>query len=109
MTFVDAELAPARKTGHIKLHGPEAFEGMRKAGRLTAEALDMLSEFVQPGVTTDKLDRMAFDFAMDHKAYPPRWAIAAIASPSARRSTMSSATAFPTPSRCARATSSTST
>ena len=31
-----------RKTGEIKLHGPEAFEGMRKAGRLTAEALDLL-------------------------------------------------------------------
>ncbi len=70
MTFVDAQIAPTRKTGHIKLHGPEAFEGMRKAGRLTAEALDMLSEFVTPGVSTDKLDRMAFDFAMDHKAYP---------------------------------------
>ena len=70
MTFVDAELAPARKTGHIKLHGQDGFEGMRKAGRLTAEALDMLSEFVKPGVSTDKLDRLAFDFAMDHKAYP---------------------------------------
>ncbi len=70
MTFVDAQIAPTRKTGHIKLHGPEAFEGMRRAGRLTAEALDMLSEFVTAGVSTDKLDRMAFDFAMDHKAYP---------------------------------------
>jgi methionyl aminopeptidase len=70
MTFVDAQLAPPRKTGQIKLHGPEAFEGMRKAGRLTAEALDMLSGYVKPGVTTDQIDRLAFDFAMDHKAYP---------------------------------------
>lgn len=70
MTFVDAQLAPPRKTGQIKLHGPEAFEGMRKAGRLTAEALDMLSGYVRPGVTTDQIDRLAFDFAMDHKAYP---------------------------------------
>jgi methionyl aminopeptidase len=70
MTFVDAGLAPGRKTGHIKLHDAEAFAGMRKAGRLAAEALDMMAEFVQPGVSTDKLDRLAFDFAMDHKAYP---------------------------------------
>jgi methionyl aminopeptidase len=70
MTFVDAQHAPARKTGQIKLHGPEAFEGMRKAGRLTAEALDMLTGYVKPGVTTDQIDRLAFDFAMDHKAYP---------------------------------------
>ena len=29
MTFVDAALAPTRKTGQIKLHGPQDFEGMR--------------------------------------------------------------------------------
>jgi methionyl aminopeptidase len=70
MTFVEADHTSGRKTGQIKLHGPAAFEGMRKAGRLAAEALDALTEFVQPGVTTDRLDRLAFDFAMDHKAYP---------------------------------------
>ncbi len=70
MTFVDASLAPARKTGQIKLHGAEAFEGMRKAGRLAAEALDVLSPLAVPGVTTQTLDRIAFEFAMDHKAYP---------------------------------------
>ena len=36
MTYIDATLAPLRKTGQIKLHGPEAFEGMRKAGRAAA-------------------------------------------------------------------------
>jgi hypothetical protein len=46
--YVDAELAPQRKTGQIKLHGPAAFAGMRKAGRLVAECLDMLTkEIVQ--------------------------------------------------------------
>ena len=35
---------PLRKTGQIKLHGPEAFEGMRKAGQLVARCLDMLTE-----------------------------------------------------------------
>ncbi|TGE00763.1 type I methionyl aminopeptidase [Methylobacterium nonmethylotrophicum] len=52
------------------IHGPEAFEGMRKAGRLTAEALDLLMEAVAPGVTTEALDRLAYTFAMDHGAYP---------------------------------------
>ncbi len=70
MTFVDAAQTPSRKTGQIKLHGPADFEAMRKAGRLTAEALDMLSEHVQPGVTTEALDKLAFEFAMDHGAYP---------------------------------------
>ncbi|PSC04376.1 type I methionyl aminopeptidase [Alsobacter soli] len=70
MTFVDASVAAGRKTGEIKIHGPEAFEGMRKAGRLTAEALDLLVPAVQPGVTTESLDKLIFEFAMDNGAYP---------------------------------------
>jgi methionyl aminopeptidase len=70
VTFIDAAAAPSRKTGQIKLHGPEAFAGMRRAGQLTARALDLLVERVRPGVTTAALDKFCFDFAMDHKAYP---------------------------------------
>ena len=70
MTFVDSAELQSRKSGHIKLHGPEDFAAMRKAGALTAEALDLLSERVRPGVTTASLDKFAFEFAMDHKAYP---------------------------------------
>ena len=43
---------------------------MRKAGRLTAEALDLLVPLVKPGVTTDELDRVIVEFARDHKAVP---------------------------------------
>ena len=70
MTFVDALEAPSRKTGQIKVHGDQAFAGMRKAGRLTSEALDMLTAHVRPGVTTEALDRLVFDFALAHGAYP---------------------------------------
>ena len=70
MTFVDELEAPSRKTGQIKVHGTEAFAGMRKAGRLTGEALDMLTAHVKPGVTTDELDALVFDFAVAHGAYP---------------------------------------
>ena len=70
MSYVDAALAPQRKTGQIKLHGGAAFEGMRKAGRLVAECLDMLTDEIKVGVATDRIDRLAFEFAMDHKATP---------------------------------------
>ena len=70
MSYVDAAVAPQRKTGQIKLHGPDAFEGMRKAGRLAAECLDMLHAEVRPGVSTETIDRLVFDFAMDHNALP---------------------------------------
>ena len=70
MTFVDALEAPSRKTGQIKIHAAEAFAGMRKAGLLTAQALDMLATHVRPGVCTEALDNLVFDFAMAHGAYP---------------------------------------
>jgi methionyl aminopeptidase len=70
MTYVDAAAAPLRKTGQIKIHGPEGFAGMRKAGRLVAECLDLLTAEVKPGVSTDHLDRFVFEFAMDHGVWP---------------------------------------
>ena len=70
MTYVEAAAAPLRKTGQIKLHGKEAFEAMRKAGRLVAECLDMLTAHVAPGVTTEHLDKLALEFAFDHGALP---------------------------------------
>ena len=60
----------ASRDGKIKLHGAEAFEGMRKAGALAAEALDMLIPHVVPGVTTDALDALVLDFARGHGAIP---------------------------------------
>jgi methionyl aminopeptidase len=59
-----------RQPGSIRLHGPEAFEGMRKAGQLTARALDMVVDLVKPGVTTDAIDKAVTEFARDHAAYP---------------------------------------
>src|SRR6185437_11191439 len=54
MTYVEAASAPLRKTGQIKIHGAAAFEGMRKAGRLAAECLDMLVGEIAPGIPSDK-------------------------------------------------------
>jgi methionyl aminopeptidase len=54
----------------IKIHAPEDFEGMRKAGRLAAEVLDMLVPLVQPGVTTEHLDKICHDYIVGHGAVP---------------------------------------
>ena len=70
MTYVDAAVAPLRKTGQIKLYGAEAFEGMRRAGRLVAECLDMLVGEVKAGVATERIDRLVFEFGRDHGAMP---------------------------------------
>ena len=70
MTYVDAATAPLANTGQIKLYGADAFQGMMKAGQITAAALDMLVAHVRPGVTTAHLDDLAFQFALDHGAIP---------------------------------------
>jgi methionyl aminopeptidase len=57
-------------SARIKLHGPEDFEGMRKAGRMTADALDLITPLVRPGVTTEELDNFVVQYARDHKAVP---------------------------------------
>jgi len=44
------------------LHKPEDFEGMRKAGNLAAKTLDLLANYVKPGISTSEIDRIAFDF-----------------------------------------------
>ena len=69
MSNLEFARAQARDT-KIRLHGADAFAGMAKAGRLVAEALDLLTEHVQPGVTTEELNTIVFDFAMAHDAVP---------------------------------------
>ena len=58
------------RDGTIKLHGPEGFEGMRKAGRLAAEILDELTTFVQPGVTTGAIDDYVRTMMLDAGSVP---------------------------------------
>jgi hypothetical protein len=54
----------------ITLYSPEAFAGMRLAGRLAAEALDMIAEHVVPGVTTEALNTLCHDFMVEREAVP---------------------------------------
>jgi methionyl aminopeptidase len=71
MVDTDAlEPAARRRTSAIKIHTPEDFEGMRRAGKLAAECLDMLTQHVKPGVITDELDTLAREFILDNGAVP---------------------------------------
>lgn len=54
----------------IELHTASDFEGMRAAGRLAAETLDMITDHVRVGVTTEELDRICHDFITRHGAIP---------------------------------------
>lgn len=48
----------------------EALDGMRRAGRLVAEAMDLLVNNTREGVTTQFLDELAYKFILEHGAQP---------------------------------------
>lgn len=70
MQDLDLDDLDLARAGAIKLHAPQDFAGMRAAGRLAAEALDMIGAHVAPGVETQALDRLIFEFVRDHGAVP---------------------------------------
>ena len=66
--YVDKD-APTPFTGS-EVKDEETIEKMRVAGRLAAQALQLVGKHVEPGVTTDELDRIGHEFLCDNNAYP---------------------------------------
>jgi methionyl aminopeptidase len=61
--------APSPYTGP-EVKDPETIERMRVAGRIAADALVEVARHIEPGVTTDLLDRVGHEYMCDHGAYP---------------------------------------
>ena len=55
---------------HIRLHGPEHFAAMHKAGALVAQALDEVTPLVREGVSTQEIDDFFVAFCERHNAIP---------------------------------------
>ena len=47
----------------------EKFEKMRIAGNLAAKTLDMLTNEIKEGVSTDKIDTLGYEFIKDNGGY----------------------------------------
>jgi methionyl aminopeptidase len=47
----------------------ESFEKSRIAGSIAAEALDEVTKIVKPGISTDEIDKVCYEFINDHKAF----------------------------------------
>ena len=61
--------APAKYTGSY-VQNPIQIAKIRAAGKIAAEAIQHVGSFVQPGVTTDELDRIGHEFLIAAGAYP---------------------------------------
>lgn len=66
--YVDKPRPLPHAGSHVQ--SAETIEKMRVVGKLAAQAMEEAGKAVAPGVTTDKLDAIAHEFAMDHGAYP---------------------------------------
>lgn len=66
--YVD-QPSPAPFTGS-EVKDAETIEKMRIAGRLAAQARELVGAAVAPGITTDELDRIGHEFLCDNGAYP---------------------------------------
>ena len=51
----------------VTIKTPEEQDKMRTAGRLAADVLDMIGEYVQPGVTTDELNAIAHRYITEEQ------------------------------------------
>ena len=47
----------------------EKFEKMKIAGNLAANTLDMITDFIKPGVSTNKIDQLCYEFIRDNRGY----------------------------------------
>ncbi len=54
----------------ITIHSEPEFEKMRAAGKLAAEVLDMITEHVKPGITTNSLNNICHDYIIAHGGIP---------------------------------------
>ncbi len=73
-SYINVPVAPAakdaRRTESIKLYGPDAFKGMRRAGALTAACLDGVSDLIRHGIPLSDINAYVLDFAASHDAIP---------------------------------------
>lgn len=66
MYWEKGRLVPSRKL--IKL--PEQIEGIRKSGLLNTAVLDCVEENIREGISTAEIDRLVYEYTMDHQGIP---------------------------------------
>lgn len=55
---------------HGDIYDAAGIEQIRAAGRLAAQAMNLVGQYIQPGITTAELDRIGHDFIIAQEAWP---------------------------------------
>jgi methionyl aminopeptidase len=66
--YVGKATPPAHQGGDV--YDAESIEKIRRAGRISSQALDLIGAVLKPGMTTDEIDHIGHEFVLDHGAYP---------------------------------------
>lgn len=66
--YVGKATPPAHQGGDV--YDAESIAKIRRAGRISSLALDLIGTVLKPGMTTDEIDRIGHEFVLDHGAYP---------------------------------------
>ena len=53
----------------MSVYYKEAFEKTKIAGSIAAEALDEVNKIIKPGISTDQIDKLCYEYINDHGAY----------------------------------------
>ena len=72
---MELQLEELRKKGYIvpgrkQIKTEAQIEGIRQSSQLTCEILDMLGEYIKPGITTREIDHLVYDYTIKAGAYP---------------------------------------
>lgn len=63
-------LGRSKTKGKVPIYNEDEREGLRIAGRFNAQVMDFLRPHVQPGITTIELDRLVYEYTLDHGHTP---------------------------------------
>ncbi len=58
------------KKHRIRIKTPEQIEGIRRAGQLVIETLDLVEPHIRPDMTTDEINTMVHDYTIQNEAIP---------------------------------------
>jgi methionyl aminopeptidase len=55
---------------HIRFKSESDIEGIRRAGRLVLETLELVTDLIKPGITTERLNTLVHDYTLKNNAIP---------------------------------------
>ncbi|HDQ72474.1 MAG TPA: methionyl aminopeptidase [Chloroflexi bacterium] len=63
-------LGKMQRSSRIIIKTEEQIDGIRRSGQLTRDILDMLEDRIQPGITSNDIDRWVYEYTIAHGAIP---------------------------------------